>query len=403
MSFHKYTDGVDTASVSCLPESGNFKSPGDFFIYKQNPFAYTSNVVVVKAGCAIDLYTSGVWEQFVNRADQELTVADLDTGTFVVGLDYYIYLCWTGSVVSLKISANTTYPSVTGITADNSRKIGGFHYGHIRKVSADGEWTPVDGAGGRFGSTTTIWQQNVTVGIVPNSVWDLKNRPRCSPDGMVKVGNLWVDIYLSSAAETVTFEGATNGLFVAYGKLQSKYGQYPVTGTEGLNWYSFTDLAQRSGKRMLSYAEWIRGAYGNPGGEAAADNYGWTKTANSARTRTGAKVNVTTGVFDSTSGIKPYAISALNLVDCVGNVYEWLDELGPRVSTDDTLGAFAWRNNLGADKGQAYLASASGLAAFVAGGHWGVGVNAGSRAVILDNCPWSVGAYVGCRLACDAA
>ena len=154
---------------------------------------------------------------------------------------------------------------------------------------------------------------------------------------------------------------------------------------------------------MISYAEWVRGAMGNPGGEAAADNFGWTKTTNSARAYTGVRVNNSTGAYDGGAGIKPYAISAFNLVDCVGNVHEWLDELGPRFDNTQPPVAFAWQNVLGTDKGQAYLSAAAGLSAFIAGGNWGGGVSTGSRSVSLGNYPWDASAGVGCRLACDAA
>ena len=397
MSFHHYADTVDDASVSCLPESGNFKSPGNYFIYKKNPYAYDSNVIVIKQGCAIDLYVSSAWEQFVNRADIELTVADMDdSSAFVVGTDYYIYLVWDGTNVAVKISANSTYPS--GYTSDNSRKIGGFHYGHIRKVSADDEWVPIDSTGVQFGANGVIWQRNVAVGIVPNSVWDLKNRPSCSPEGMVKVGNMWYDIYLASTAETVSFQGATNGLHVIAGKLQSKYGQLPITGTEGLHWFNFNELATRIGKRLPSYGERIRGAYGNPGGEAAADNYGWTKTTNTARARTGASVGASSGVYDAAAGIKPYAVSAYNLIDTVGDIWEWLDEL--TVRQDST--SWAWNDVLGSDKGQAYLPNNIGFTAFIAGGYWGDGVDCGPRSVYLSDVPWLMYTSLGCRLACDA-
>jgi formylglycine-generating enzyme required for sulfatase activity len=161
---------------------------------------------------------------------------------------------------------------------------------------------------------------------------------------MVLVGNTWRDIYKSSVAETVTFEGGTNGLYVANGLLQSKYGQLPATGTEGLNWYSFQELAVRSGKRLPDYSEFIQGVAGNPGGQDSADDYGWTKTGNTARARTGCNVNASTGEYVPAGGVKPYAISAYNLVDAIGNVWEWVDEL--TIQQDST--SWAWQNVLGA-------------------------------------------------------
>jgi hypothetical protein len=49
----------------------------------------------------------------------------LDTGaTLTPGRDYYIYLTYNAGF-AIKVSLNATYPQ--GYTADNSRKIGGFH------------------------------------------------------------------------------------------------------------------------------------------------------------------------------------------------------------------------------------------------------------------------------------
>lgn len=397
MAVYKVKDAVDDATIASIAQFHDVKAPGANYLEKKNPFAYTENKLLLKQDTIITL-KNAAWKIFVVKdADLELSEADLDTGTFAVGTDYYVYLCDDGTNGVIKLSLNSTFPA--GYSADSSRKIGGFHYGHIRKVSSDGLWIPIDSEGTKFGSGSTIWKNNVTTGIVPNSVWDLKNRPKCSPEGMVKIGQLWVDIYQSSAAEAVTFMSGTNGLHVATGKLQSKYGQLPVTGTEGLCWFNFAELATRSAKRMLSYAEWIKGAFGNPEGEDAADNYGWTKTTNTARTRTGVRVNASSGAYDAASGIKPYAISAYNLVDCVGNVYDWLDEMSIR--QDST--SWAWQDVLGAGMGDLYGPNNIGLSALIAGGNWGEGVHFGPRCVHLGNFPWYVHTGIGCRLACDAA
>ena len=74
--------------------------------------------------------------------------------------------------------------------------------------------------------------------------------------------------------------------------------------------------------RLPSYQEWLASAIGNPQGEDGADNFGWTKTANTARTRTGCGVNPSTGVYDEAAGIKKFAVSAYNCVDTIGNVWE---------------------------------------------------------------------------------
>ena len=89
---------------------------------------------------------------------------------------------------------------------------------------------PINSSGAENGSG---WQGNVYNGIIPNSVWTTKHRPKCDdPSGMVYLGNgLWGDIYLSS-------DNGSQGL-------QSKYNANPITGTEGLNWYIANEKARR--------------------------------------------------------------------------------------------------------------------------------------------------------------
>jgi hypothetical protein len=367
---------------------------GSCILEKKNPFSYpSSDVIIAKQGTIIALFNSQ-WRTFVFNQDIALGAGDIDVGgSFQVGTDYYVYLVDDNAGGQLVISANSTFPN--GAAANNSRKLGGFHFGHIRCVNS--RYVPIDSNGVAYGVTGVAWVYNVTIGIVPNSVWDLKNRPTCSPEGMVRIGDRWVDIYKASVAETVTFESGTSGLFVAGGLLQSKYGRLPATGTEGLTWYSFQELAARSGKRLQTYGEFIQGAAGNPGGQDSADDYGWTKTSNTARARTGCRVNPSTGLYDSASGIKSYAISAYNLVDAIGNVWEWTDEL--TIRQDST--SWDWQDVLGTDKGKAYLPNATGMTALLCGGSWPHGVACGGRAVYLSIFPWNTNTHLGARLACD--
>jgi hypothetical protein len=368
---------------------------GSRILEKKDPFVYpSSNVILVGQGTITALFNT-LWRTFEVHQDTELSAADLDTGgSFQVGTDYYVYLVAGITEGSLVISANSTFPS--GAAADNSRKLGGFHYGHIRCVNT--RYAPIDSNGVVYGNTSINWRENVTIGIVPNSVWDLKNRPTCSPEGMALVGNRWVDIYEASIAEAISFESNSAGLFVANGLLQSSYGRLPATGSEGLNWYSFQELAARSGKRLQTYAEFVQSAAGNPGGQDSADDYGWTKTSNVGRARVGCSVNPSTGLYDAATGVKPYAISAHNIVDTVGNVWEWVNNTS---SFDNGSPTWAWHDTLGADKGQLYSPYEYGFTALVCGGAWTLGVLCGGRAVFLDHYPWHVYTFIGSRLACD--
>ena len=300
-----------------------------------------------------------------------LTAADLDSGAaFAVGVDYNVYVCdpTNGSETvdqdeEYIISASDTYPA--GYTASNSRKIGGFHYGVVRKTTNTG--IPVNSGGTEMG---TGWESNVYNGIIPNSVWTLLHRPKCSPAGMVYLGNdLWGDIYLSS-------DDGDDGL-------RSVYDQNPITGTEGLNWYIANERARRVGKRLPTYAEFCQAAYGSPQGQDANNTYAWSATGNTGRNKTG-KVT--------------YAVSAMNIKDLVGNVGKWADEF----CLDPTATTWAWQDVLGAGHGQAYIPSNTALRALFCGGYWSYGVRAGGRCVAANIYPWAVGSSFGVWCVCDS-
>jgi hypothetical protein len=202
MSLHLWQDLVDNASCNDLAENGSFKSHGNAYLQKINPFAYVQDRLSLANGCAFDLFDGTNWRQVSNREEIDFDPATLlDAGSgLIVGTDYFVYLCKTGdTTVGIVVSANNTYPD--GFDQYTSRKIGGFHYGHIRCVDED--YTPVDSTGVKFGASGTIWQNNVVVGIVPNSVWDLKNRPKTLFGAMVKVGSIWVSIYQASIKTAV--------------------------------------------------------------------------------------------------------------------------------------------------------------------------------------------------------
>lgn len=323
--------------------------------------------VTVAAGVLI-----AVGPAVFKTASTSLTAANLDTGSgFEMGTDYYIYCCdpTNGSDTVDRdevfvISKNSTYPSE--YTADNSRKIGGFHYGKCRRVNAVGN--PIGTTGTENGSG---WQGNVYDGIVPNSVWTTKHRPKCGdPSGMVYLGNgLWGDIYLAS-------DNGNQGL-------QSKYNANPITGTEGLNWYIANEKARRSGKRLPTYAEFCQAAAGSPEGQDGNNTYAWSATGNTGRQKTGYVAN---------------AISALNVRDMVGNVWKWLDEF----CLDPTATTWAWQDVLGKGYGDAYLPSATALHALFAGAIWHDGQHGGPRAVYASACPWNVNGTAGVWCVCDS-
>ena len=311
-----------------------------------------------------------------------LDVNDIDVGgSFVFGSDYYV---WAGVPTSghepvLKLSTSPSAPA--GLTTP--KIIGGFHYGKIRN---------------------SITINDVSDGIVQNSCWDIKHMPRCyllgladpatyQIGGMVEVvpNSLWVDIYLVS-------NGGGSGF---NRRAFSKINQLPLSGSNGLNWYDFAIRGRNSGKRMLTYAEWVAAAIGSPQGLNNSNLNGWTKTTNTKKIKTAA-----TNAADADANyINGYNTSLLNVRDCVGNLWERLDEMSNR--HDST--SWAWQNVLDAgelssdtDFGQAFLPNAYGMVAWIAGGDWSHGVYAGSRAVYVNKYPWDVNVYIGARFACES-
>lgn len=391
ISGQKWTENIPGKDF-CLRE--------DHFIEKVLPFAYTENKLRILPGYAVSLSVEEKRTWMINTEEIVFNpVMALDEGdAFIPGEDYTIYLCLSGSEAEIRVSRNATWP--VGTEMRRSVAIGGFHYGTIRKVSDDGLWVPVDSNGNKFGNTGIRWQDNVTIGIIPNSVWDHRNRPRTLFGGLVKVGTIWVSIYQASKRSDFTFMEGDNLVHVAEGTLQSRYGQFPVSGIDGLCQYNFAELAARQGMRLLKYTEWLAAAYGAPQGEDDSNTYGWCHVENKVRARTGCSVDLETGVYDAENGVKPYAVSAGNVVDTTGNVWEWLSEYTNRHDAGE--GEWKYYDQLGPGMGQIYGWKTDSFSALAAGGHWHRGACCGPRAVNPDDQPWKVNVHIGTRLACDA-
>ena len=368
------TDRRALLNVNKLATISDIVAPTSQYLY-----ASGANEITVIEGCVIAVGGAGIFK----TGNTVLNASNLDIGAaFAVGSDYYVYICDSRQDAQDEqyiISLNSTYPS--GWNASNSRKIGGFHYGRCRKINDNMQ--PVNSSGAIFG---TGWESAVSNGILPRSVWTLGHRPKCSPEGMVYLGGgTWVDIYLNSD------DGAQG--------LKSEYNCAPMTGTEGMNWYTFTERLMKSGKRMPDYSEFCAYAFGSPQGLDGANTNAWTATTNTGRGTTGSVVN---------------AVSAVGCVDAVGRVWEWLNDLITRAEHATNAeyhptAAWGWdkksplRDNATKyDVGNIYQYYAYSLAALLAGGNWSNGVRAGARAVSCIDYPWNVITGIGVRGACDS-
>jgi len=297
-----------------------------------------------------------------------LTTANLDSvGFFVVGQDYYVYICdeWDstsggsgGNIGGGENGTNTANLPTILISTDNSaplnhdisqvRKIGGFHYGTNRRT--DATLQPINTAGAVRGDD---WEANVYSGIVPRSVWTFQHRPKCEPEGMVYLGNnVWVDIYQASDDT-----GGTEGFLSAHNALPSV----------GLTWYAYVERLLLSGKRLLSYQEWIQAALGSPQGTSSGNLNAWTS-----------------GTDRQLTGFVERAVSSIGCRDCVGNVWEWLSELIASGS-----GTEAWQDPMsGQGYGQMWLSEDNNFRALLAGGSYFNGALVGARSACVLYNPW---------------
>lgn len=321
------------------------------------------NTVKIVPNVMIDVNNQSI---FRTESDVTLTKANLDTGTdFIVGKDYYIYIVDPGATAldqneTYKISLNSTFPE--GATAENSRKLGGFHFGRCRKINPV-TFAPVNATNADWG---TGWEDNIQDGgILPFSVWCLTHRSAGAQDGMVFIPSLqkWVSIYLLSA-------GSSNG------QLVSKYNATPVSGSEGYTSFDAMEATRASGMRPLTFAEFVVAAEGSPAGQDN-NNYAWSASSNTARTAT---------------GTVPKAVSIYGCVDCCGNLWEAGADVSFRNDWQEPIVSPTNPKKQGFDVYKYYPFNF-----VVMGGGWFESVNQSSRALFADVNPWIPNAEIGFR------
>jgi hypothetical protein len=261
------------------------------------------------------------------------------------------------SEAELIASKNIAFPD--GYDASNSRKIGGFHYGRVRPVANryDLAYTP-------------------TVQIVPNSVWDLNHRPTCDPSGMVEIvpGGFWADIYLNSEGAGTWPENVP----------VSKYGVMPIKDDV----YARTDfhlLLRNAGKRLPTVEEFLTYAEGAPAGANDTNEYAWSATSNTA---------------PASAGTVAKSVSMFNVVDAVGNLWDWLDnhmDFGGDAVIEASV------VNIGKDaavpRGRTHHAA---WRCFAGGGRFNEGTACGSRCLGSNGYPWALSGRIGLRGVCNA-
>ncbi|MCZ0926426.1 hypothetical protein L0636_00805 [Halomonas janggokensis] len=293
-----------------------------------------------------------------------VTNSDGSFTALALGDDVYLYAVQDASGIAQWVaSKNSTVP--TGYTADNSRKVGGFHYGRYRPASE------------RYNKAFDPGTQ-----ILPNSCWDLQHRPKCDPTGMVEIipGRLWADIYLNSEGSGAWPQTVP----------ESRHGVTPLSGTEGYSRYlDLPVLAANAGKRLPFLNEFYVYADGTPEGNDGDNDTAWSATTNSDRASTGSVAK---------------AVSCLGVVDAAGNLWDPCIDLHD-VASESSVD-YEWDRPIlesgkdsGELRGELYHVR---WRFFMAGGHWDIGVRCGSRCAYSNYGPGYVNSHTGLRCVCDS-
>jgi hypothetical protein len=293
---------------------------------------------------------------------------NLDTGTKTPGTDYYVYVLSENGFI---ISANKVNPS--GYTTDNSKLIGGFHYGLIPENEAP------------TGNKTADDMTSIN-GINKYSFWDLKFRPISNPEGMVYIGGKWYDIYLLNSEHIVNGTSKANLTIAAgttdYGRARPKipleYGGDGNVDYGSFKWFHTTEIAKSHSKELISYEEFMAIAYGvNEGKSSSTDGY-----------------ETVAGKIEHYSELT----SKYGIEQATGVQYLWGKDVGG--NRDEGSTAWAWRDKTD-QRGNIYALHNNHITAVLLGGNRGKGVNAGSRASSWSDYVWDSRWNIGCRFACD--
>lgn len=276
-----------------------------------------------------------------------------DNSTYIsaaqrAGKDFYIYACepTSNDAPDFILSANSTVP--TGYTADNSRKIGGFHCLCLS-------------VGTISGHTLSGY---LTGDILPQSPWDLKHRAISENEGMVYIPevNKWVDIYLTS------WDGA---------KLVSEYNAVIADGTSTPNFH---------GEKFVEYFGLV-----NKQLPRRDDFMVFAKGSNEGTNISGsADPNTTGGHIDTNSR---RMISNYGLEDCCGALWQWTSDCPEAQTLDYTAGNYIMNGysfqenpvyNPNCDT-QSYGFCSGLLRRFIVGGRWSSSSYCGSRCIGGNN------------------
>ena len=304
--------------VACIKNNPNYYNRDELF---------TTNKTTVTIPKDLKINING--NCYINTINKSLQLSTVDTPANLAGKDVYIYACepTSGTEPIFVLSLNSTVP--TGYTADNSRKIGGFHC-----LCKD--------VGVIEGHTLSGY---VTGDILPATRWDLLHRPKGEPEGFAyeELTDCWIAIYLPS------WDGT---------KLVSVYNGVIADGASTKKWHgeAFYDQFAKQGMRLVWRHEFQIGAKGS----------------NEQTNIQGSSDPNTTGGHVDTAGRR--MISNIGLEDCCGVLWQFAMDLG-------FAGGSGWTNSVynSAVDDRSYGQTYGTLYRLRLGAIWADGGSSGSR------------------------
>ena len=310
--------------VACIKNNPNYYNRDELF---------TTNKTTVTIPKDLKINING--NCYISTINKSLQLSTVDTPANLAGKDVYIYACepTSGTEPIFVLSLNSTVP--TGYTANNSRKIGGFHC-----LCKD--------VGVIEGHTLSGY---VTGDILPATRWDLLHRPKGEPEGFAyeELTDCWIAIYLPS------WDGT---------KLVSVYNGVIADGTSTKKWHgeAFYEQFAKQGMRLVWRHEFQMGAKGS----------------NEQTNIQGSSDPNTTGGHVDTAGRR--MISNIGLEDCCGVLWQFAMDLG-------FAGGSGWTNSVynSAVDDRSYGQTYGTLYRLRLGADWNDGGSSGSRSANCNN------------------
>ena len=322
--------------VACIKNNPNYYNRDELF---------TTNKTTVTIPKDLKINING--NCYISTINKSLQLSTVDTPANLAGKDVYIYACepTSGTEPIFVLSLNSTVP--TGYTANNSRKIGGFHC-----LCKD--------VGVIEGHTLSGY---VTGDILPATRWDLLHRPKGEPEGFAyeELTDCWIAIYLPS------WDGT---------KLVSVYNGVIADGTSTKKWHgeAFYEQFAKQGMRLVWRHEFQMGAKGS----------------NEQTNIQGSSDPNTTGGHVDTAGRR--MISNIGLEDCCGVSWQFAMDLG-------FAGGSGWTNSVydSTVDDRSYGQTYGTLYRLILGARWNLGDFSGSRSARCDLSSAHVVVYVSAR------